>query len=137
MAHEPRGLVGDPEHAGELKRAHALLARNDQMRSEKPLVKWDMAALIERTDAHREFFAALIAEVPARSHRLAAESLDRLHLAAERANRTFRPARGFQKFAGFVFVSKGRVGQIAGHGISPMFQSMPYWACSVKYIIPA
>src|ERR1700726_4115146 len=27
MAHEPRGFVGQPKHAGELQRAHALLAR--------------------------------------------------------------------------------------------------------------
>src|SRR5678815_5492179 len=34
MAHEPSGLVGDTEHALELKRAHPLLARHDQMRRE-------------------------------------------------------------------------------------------------------
>lgn len=76
-----------------------------------------MRALIERAYAHGELLAAVRTKVPARPHRLAAKRLDGRPLAAAGAYSTIRPARCLKKFAGFGFVSKGWVGDVAHGGL--------------------
>src|SRR5262249_46393565 len=62
MAHEPSRLVGDAEHAGDLKRGHAFLAGGDQVRGQEPFVKRDMRTLENRPGANRELVSAVIAK---------------------------------------------------------------------------
>src|ERR1700722_12642580 len=50
MAEEPSRLVGHAEHALELERAHALLARAHQVHREQPLGQRNLAALHDRAD---------------------------------------------------------------------------------------
>src|SRR5580704_1879177 len=116
MAHEPSRPVGaEPKHPLQLKGAYALLARHDQVRRHKPLVQRNVRALHYGADAHGEFISTARTVVPARPHGLAAKLRDRSQLTTKRANWAIRPARGFKEFAGFIFVSEGRIGKIA-HG---------------------
>src|SRR5580700_2001026 len=75
----------------------------------------DMATLHNCSDAHGELILATRTVVPTRPHGLAAKVRDRSQLTTKRANWAIRPARGFKEFAGFIFVSEGRIGKIA-HG---------------------
>jgi hypothetical protein len=95
------------------------------MRRHKPFMHRDMRAFHYGAGADRELVLAARTKKPARPHALAAEWINRLVLATERADGPTRPTRGLQKFAGFSFVSEGRIGQVA-HGGPP--RSKPLYA---------
>jgi hypothetical protein len=61
MAHEPRGLLGDPQIAGELVRAAALLAGRIQPDRREPLGERDRGILEDRPLLDGELLAAVLA----------------------------------------------------------------------------
>src|SRR5205823_2475530 len=71
VTHEPRGFLAEAEHPTDLKGAHALLARHHQVRSGKPLVERNLAALVQGPYSHRERLTASVAVVEARTVALA------------------------------------------------------------------
>src|SRR5579872_380095 len=98
VRHEPSRAISDLERAMELMRAKALLGTGVEAEAQEPLVQRDMTALEHRADADGEFLAAVPAVIPARSHGLAAKSLNRVRSTAERAIGTLRPENGFEEF---------------------------------------
>src|SRR6185369_16696216 len=108
MRHEPRRLIGYAEHAVQLVRRHAFLAGSQQPECQQPLMYWDMRPLHDGADASGELLAALIARIPPRSHRLAAEWRNRIKDSAMRAVRTIRPPDRLKRFTrGIVIVIAG------------------------------
>jgi hypothetical protein len=112
MAEEPRRLVGHADHAADLKRAHALLARHHQMRGAQPFVQRHMRALIERPDRDREGLATGVALIEAGAVALALHGRGLANDAALRADRPFRPQPSFKPCAGLVLVVEDGVGKI-------------------------
>src|SRR5690606_30944540 len=90
MRHEPSRLVRQADHAVKLMSRNALLAGAHEMRRQKPFRHRNVRALVNRADSRRKLATAILAVIPARSHRLAAKRLHRLSLAAER---TIGPVR--------------------------------------------
>ena len=117
MRHEPSGLVGKPKHPVKLVSGDAFLAGAHQMRRKKPLGHGNVRPLVNCAHGRRELPAALFAVVPARPHRLAAQRLHGIRLAAERAVGTVRPADRFKVLPGLVGVGEDRIGKVnGGHG---------------------
>jgi len=112
MGQEPRRLVGRAEHAGELVRAHALLARAHQMERHDPLVERKMAALHHSADRDREGPPASIALEQAGPMALALQALHVVNLAAVRAERAVRPADTFQVSPGGIVIVEHAVGEV-------------------------
>src|SRR5258708_6916776 len=71
MAQEPCSLFRQAKEPTDLQRAHAFLARHHQMRSGKPLVQRNVAALVQRADRDGERLAAGVALVQAGARGLA------------------------------------------------------------------
>src|SRR3546814_10803656 len=100
-------------------RTHALLGRAKQVRCHQPLVPIHMGALVQGADADGKLLAAVLAVIPALTHRaLGGQSLDRIHLADEGAERAIGPALRFKVFAGLVLVVAVGVWNV-GHWLSP------------------
>lgn len=116
--HEPRGFVGDADHALDLLRAHALLRCSHEMRAENPLVQADLGALEHGADRHGKLLAAVVALVQASAVLLATKGGSVLRMAM-RANRTMRPKRLFEMSASGVRVVVNRIGDIELHGGRP------------------
>jgi len=110
---EPCRLVGNPHHAAQLQRRHALLARRHKMRREHPLVQLDVAVIHDRADRHGERLAAVLALVDARTGAFALQLGNPiLHDAAARTDRALRPEHGFKVFASHVVIVEHRAGKI-------------------------
>lgn len=121
VRHEPSRLVWKAKHPMQLVRAHALLAGAHQMRREKPLRHRNVRPLIDRADRCRELLPAILAVIPARPHRHAAQCCHAIKHATERAVRTIRPTDGFEVLPRLVCIGEDRVGEVygRGHGLSP------------------
>src|SRR5258708_28446806 len=117
MGHKPSGTVGaKAEHSPKLMRAHSLLGRAHEMRSEQPLMQRDMRALIQRAHGGRERLLAGAALVQTGARALALEFGGLVYGATMRADWAIRPTELFEVSAGGFFVSENRVCEIAGHG---------------------
>lgn len=116
MNHKPRRFVRKANHAVKLMGTHALLAGAHQVRRQQPLGHRNVRALVNRTNGRSELAATVFAVIPARTHRLAAQRLHRVGLAAVRAVRTLWPADRFKVRASRVHVGENRVRQINGRG---------------------
>ena len=120
VSHKPSCFVRESKHSVELMRRDALLARAHQVRRKEPFSHQDVGTLVDRPDRSREFPAAVLAVVPSWSHRLAAQRLDGVCLAAVRAVRSIRPTDGLKVLSRRVRVGEDRVSQVnGGHGVSP------------------
>src|SRR5205085_52092 len=91
VRHEPRALVGHAEHPMQLMRAHALLARTEEVEREQPLVQRNVRALEDRADRDRVLLPAsgALVELPCLRFEWVWPALT---LAAVRADGTVRPA---------------------------------------------
>ena len=63
MAQEPSRLFGKTKHTADLQGPHSLLGSHHEMRRGEPFVERDLAALVQRSDRHRERLAASVALV--------------------------------------------------------------------------
>lgn len=122
---EPGCLVLHAEHAPELVRAHALLARSHQPERKEPFTKRNVAALHHGIGADGELLPAFLAMVVAGSwprdwlflrrlahHRIWRQCLDGFRLLAKGASRPIRPALFFEMHACRVLVVKNRIGDV-------------------------
>jgi len=113
MAHEPRRLVADAEHAMNLMPRNALLRCRHQEQRRKPFRERDFAFLKNGFDRDGELLTAGVALIHAWPMRLAAQARDPVPIgAAVRTNRTIRPPVRFQPLAGLGFVREDRLSQV-------------------------
>lgn len=115
MRHEPRGLVGDPEHPVKLVRADPFLRRAHKVRGHQPLVKRNLGTLENCSDRDGELLAAIPAEIQARTVGLAVQLYVALKTPAMRAYRAIGPYLRLKVFPRFIRVLEVGLMQVA-HG---------------------
>lgn len=117
MSQEPRGLVGDAQHAVQLMGADALLAGAHEIDRLERLVERDMGALEDGADLDRELLAAIGALAKAKAG-LAKVIVLAGHGATMGALHAVRPHHAF-KVLGGGFVAVKVAGGQGGHGLNP------------------
>jgi hypothetical protein len=105
MAHEPRGLVGNSDHAADLMGAHALLGRDEQLINEQPLLLGNFRTLKDGADIRGVLLAAVIALDQGVAVLLALKARG-IEGTAMRAERTIGTLQRFQMLAGCGLVSE-------------------------------
>src|SRR5260370_14303563 len=117
MRHEPSGLVGDLQGAVKLMGADALFSGRHQVRSLKPDMQPNVAALKDGAHGHGKF--ALARAAAAHAHTSAFHVRNAIKAATTRAMRTLRPHDCLQPGKGCGFVVKVRCRQ-NGHDGFPL-----------------
>ncbi len=78
-------------------------------------MKRDVRPLVEGAHRRRELLPAVVAVIPARPQRLAAEGAYPVKAAAERAASPVRPTDRLKVLPGGFFVGENRVREVGGH----------------------
>ena len=122
VAKEPSSLVGDADHTGHLRGAHAFLGSGHDVRSKQPLVKRNVRALHDGASANGELVTAIVAKEHT-GLRLAAHLTDGKRTTV-RASGFTAPTLRFNVRSGLGFVVEDGVGDVHVHA-----DCMPHRAC--------
>lgn len=118
LSHEPRRLVGNPQHTLNLLAADALFAGTHQLGEHDPLVKGNLAALKDSAYGHGKLLTAVLALVKAVALGFPLKGIVIVLRSAMGTHRAVRPDDGLQVFAGGGrILEAGKVKNRGGHDV--------------------
>jgi hypothetical protein len=118
MAKEPGAFICDPEHAGQLQRAHTLFAGGHKVIGEHPFVERNFGVFHDGANRHSEGLVALIAPMDAGPGAVPGKfrNAGRIGIATVATGDAIRPIQPLKVFAGFVGIGENRICKIT-HGL--------------------